>query len=193
MKLPKTFLVFDIESVGLHGEGFAVGYVLIDQLGTELESGLAMCPDASAFGIPSDRDWIRKNVRPALDEKLDPPPTRLIAYVQEPKEVRDFFWKVWIDCKLQYKDECLMAADCSWPVEARFLNQCVDDFPKARREQGPYPFIDITSLILATGKDPLESFGRLTNELPEHNPLADARQSARILIESLKALKLLKK
>jgi hypothetical protein len=189
MKLPKNFFVFDVESIGLHGEGFAVGYVIIDQAGTELESGMAVCLDQAAYGIPSDRDWIRKNVRPALKEKLDPPPTRMIAYYEEPRDVRNFFWGAWV--KWGMDEGAMIAADCPWPVEARFLNQCIDDFPEARRKHGPYPLFDITTLMFATGKDPLATTGRLTNELPEHNPLADSRQSARLLIQCLKQLKLL--
>lgn len=150
VKLPEKFLVFDVESVGLHGEGFAVGYVIIDQSGAELESGLAMCPDMAASGTPADRDWIRRNIRHALDQKVEPPPTRMIAYYEEPIEVRNFFWGVWVhDCR---DAGTWVLADCPWPVEARFLNDCVDDYPLARNQFGPYPIIDITTLVFANRK-----------------------------------------
>jgi hypothetical protein len=40
--------------------------------------------------------------------------------------------------------------------------------------------------ILALGRDPLATNERLPDELPAHNPLCDARQSARLLIEALR-------
>ena len=73
-----------------------------------------------------------------------------------------------------------MAADCCWPVEANFLAQCIAD-NKQRTGDGPYPLLDVSSFLVATGSDPLKQYPRLPNELPAHNPLADARQSARLL------------
>jgi hypothetical protein len=80
----------------------------------------------------------------------------------------------------------MLAADCAWPVEARFLAACVDDQPEQRAWEGPYPLIDIASVRLAAGLDPLATVERLPSEMPAHDPLADARQSARLLIEALK-------
>lgn len=31
------YMVFDVESIGLHGEGFAVGYVVVDRNGERLD------------------------------------------------------------------------------------------------------------------------------------------------------------
>ena len=75
-----------------------------------------------------------------------------------------------------------MVADCPWPVEAKFLNACVREYGMA----GPYPLIDVGSVVLARGGDPTGPFDRLPNELPKHDPLADARQSARVFIEHLR-------
>jgi len=78
-----------------------------------------------------------------------------------------------------------MWADCSWPVEARFLARCVEnDFDK-REWEGPYPLHEIATVLLLAGKNPSEKFPRQENELPEHNPLNDARQSARLLLQSI--------
>lgn len=44
---------------------------------------------------------------------------------------------------------------------------------------------DVASVRLAAGLDPLASAPRLDGELPAHDPLRDARQSARLLIEAL--------
>lgn len=82
-----------------------------------------------------------------------------------------------------------MAVDVGWPVESRFLCSCIDD-DLARVHFAPYPILEISTLLLAAGMDPLENRDRLPNELPRHDPLKDARQSARLMFEAMKILKL---
>lgn len=172
----KTFLVFDVESIGLHGEGFSVGYVVIQSNGETLQEGYFSCPRSEAFGDLDDREWVRKNI----------PRIASADFASEnPKVMRSEFWKIWIEWK---QKGALLAADCNWPVEARFLSQCVDDSKEERKWNGPYPFIDIGSVILGAGGDPLETFERLPREIPAHDPLNDARQSARILVNVLNKL-----
>lgn len=166
------WMVVDVESVGLHGEGFAVGWVVVDHQGRQMESGYAACHDEAASGSASDRAWIREHVVPHLPE-----PTHA-----HPSEVRAWFWRHWMGWK---KRGAVLAADCCWPVEARFLAACVDDDPEARRWEGPYPLHDVASLRLAAGLDPLGTEERQPDEEPKHHPTADARQSARLLIEAL--------
>lgn len=166
----QLYLVFDVESIGLHGEGFAVGWVVINQEGFEMESSYSACPRLAAKGSIDDRKWVDSNI-----PEISPNCTI-------PEMVRADFWEVWLKWKSK---GAILAADCAWPVEARFLIYCVNDSPEERNWQGPYPLIDIGSVLLASGSDPLQKFDRLPSELPEHNPLCDARQSARILIKAL--------
>lgn len=167
------FMVFDVESVGLHGVGFAVGWVVVSSRGTEVEKGKAYTPAASQPGTPDSHKWVAENVG---DLGLPVKRTR--------REVRDAFWQAWMHWKAQ---GAVLAADCPWPVEARFLIDCVNDAPEEREWQGPYPLIDVASVRLAVGLDPLGTDSRLADELPVHDPLADARQSARLLLEALRA------
>lgn len=165
-------MVFDVESVGLHGEGFAVGWVVVNGYGNQIQHGLVACNPTLAVGNRDGRIWISQNL-PRI-ESLIP--------CEWPRDVRSAFWKEWQRWRA---DGVILVADCAWPVEARFLAACVDDSPVDREWQGPYPLHDLGSILLAAGKDPLQKFPRKENEIPEHNPLADARQSARILIETL--------
>jgi len=169
--IDRPWLVFDVESLGLHGEGFAVGWVVIQRQGQQaprmLADGIACC-----LPIGPIPQWVRENVMPHLP---------LSTHVAE-RDVRGAFWRVWE----RWREEgSLLAADVSWPVEARFLAACIDDDRARRLWSGPYPLIDIASVRLAKGFDPLAEEERLPNELPAHNPLADARQSARLLMEAL--------
>ena len=170
----QLFMVFDVESVGLHGEGFAVGWVVVDRRGSELSCGLAACNPADADGDDEGRPWVEEHgpadIFPPADE-------------YGPMWVREQFWDAWR--AWSSRGDVVLVADCAWPVEARFLARCVDDSREARFWEGPYPLHDLASIRLAAGLDPLGTCERLPDELPAHDPLADARQSARLLIEAL--------
>ena len=172
----KSFFVFDVESIGLHGEAFAVGG------GVYLENGSAQwefriaCNPSLAAGVQEDRQWVSENIHP------------IQATASSPKAVRDEFWKLWVRA---YREKASMAVECGWPVEARFLCACIDDDEKdVRRLESPYPVIEIASVMMAAGMDPMTLCDRLPSELPRHDPLADARQSARLLSEALAKLNL---
>jgi hypothetical protein len=165
-------MVFDVESVGLHGEGFAVGWVVVHRAAGELEQGLLCCAPDLAFGSEESLQWVAEHA-PAMKTTH--------AY---PGEVRAAFWKAWLQWKAK---GAVLVADCCWPVEARFLAACVADEPAQREWEGPYPLHDLASVLLALGRDPLATNERRPDELPAHHPLADARQSARLLVEALAA------
>jgi len=168
------FFVFDVESVGLHGEGFAVAGGLYS--GIDDQSGNVIsdweftyaCPPEMAEGNKEGREWIKKNV-PEL-EFTHACPTKM----------RGAFWNQWLRAR---ELDAPMVADCLWPVEARFLLQCVHDSPDERAWKGPYTFHEVGTLRLATGvtdsTGEMASPDRLPDELPIHSPLADARFSAR--------------
>lgn len=216
----QLYLVIDIESLGLHGPAFSAGYVVVDEEGNELESGIKVCDiskyvkpptiladvgeinpniinelnaehlseDDMMLLIPAgegtifklhnysqiDLDWINENVIPNLPE----------VNCESLAELRDWFWEIWIKWK---SEGAYMVSDCAWPVETNFLSDCVKN-SNDRNWTGPYPLIDVSSILLSIGKDPVGNYGRKDNELPEHNPLNDARQSARVLIKNLKEL-----
>lgn len=163
------FFVIDVESIGLHGEAFAVAWVAVDGARTVGEEVIACLPER-AVGRRSHREWCAANIPP------------IPATEPRPSCVRDTFWIRWCE----YKEQGYwLAADCCWPVEARFLAACVDDHVGERTWEGPYPLIDIGSVLFAVGLDPLGTYQRFPSELPVHDPLADARQSARLLLEAI--------
>lgn len=179
--LPEHLLVFDVESVGLHGEAFAVGYVVVGTKDWDTcDEGLIACLSDNAAGRRDDHDWVEEHI-----------PKRVIVegysceWVQSPREVRDAFWRKWLHLQ---NEGAWLTADVAWPVEARFLNACVDDDAARRNWEGPYPLLDIASVRLAAGLHPLGVVARTAGELPVHNPLADARQSARLLGEAFRLI-----
>lgn len=166
------FFVFDVESVGLHGEGFAVaGGVYLANGAAQWEFCYA-CPIDEAKGDDEGRKWVKENV-PTLD-----------VTHRLPIGIRDAFWLDWLKAKAQYP-EIVMAVECGWPVEARFLCAVIDDEPEDRRWKGPYPLQEVASYLAAAGMNPMATYERTPSEMPAHNPLTDARLSARLLSEAL--------
>lgn len=165
------FYVFDVESVGLFGEGFAVGYTVVNESGKELDAACFSClRKIDSYDAPeSDKDWVTKNVPPL--EKTH----------QRPEKMREDFWKSW---KYWRGQGATMVADCLFPVESLFLVDCIME-NDTRKQTSPYPLVDLNGVLLAKGFSPIETFERIPGEFPYHNPLADARQSARILIQCL--------
>lgn len=167
-------MVFDVESIGLHGEAFAVGYVVMEDDGEIIDVGSYSCPPDAARGNAESREWVKANIPPLH-------PTH-----ETPADIRRVFWSAYRTYKSY---PATLWADCAWPVEARFLIACIEDDHANREWAGPYPLHEIATLALARGIDPLATYERLPDELPQHNPLCDARQSARLLAMLLKGIK----
>lgn len=172
--MKNQLFVFDVESIGLYGDGFAFGYVVLDTVSLQtVTEGGAYCDPFYAGGYYEARQWVAENVS---TEGL-----RRISSLQELR--RDFWEKVWTPLA----DSSVMMADCPVPVEANFITACMRDVVGVNNSshfaQSPYPVLDIASVLFACGVNPLSNFPRASDELPEHHPLMDARQSARVLRE----------
>lgn len=169
----KSFFVFDVESVGLHGEGFAVGGGVFLENGALRWGFCLACPIDEAEGLIADRQWVKENI-----------PVLALTH-HGTKGLRMDFWKYWEKAK---RGGSIMAADCLWPVEANFISACIRDDAQ-RLADGPYPFLEIASFLQAAGMDPIGTYNRTSSELPKHNPYCDAVQSARILAVALANIK----
>lgn len=167
------YFVFDVESVGLHGEGFAVGWVVVStEQERPIEAARLACPVEQSAGDDAGRLWLRENC------------PRFVATHTTPEEMRADFWKAWRAWVRTHNAR--MVADCAWPVEARFLLDCIADNPRERQWNGPYPLLDLSGILIARGLDPVGRYERQSSdELPEHDPLADARQTARLFLKYL--------
>lgn len=171
-------LTFDVETRGLFGQSFAVGFVLTSDAGSTLFEGIRSClfmdvdPDGGSTWKENDA-WLEENVLPHL-----PAPDCFTAF-----EVRHKFMDDLRSMKraADRQDEKLyLLADCAFPCEARFLTECWRDDPLKNGPLMPYPLLDLSAILLAKGYDPVGMYARRDNENPTHNPLNDARQSSRI-------------
>ncbi|HEY9598498.1 MAG TPA: hypothetical protein V6D33_12590 [Cyanophyceae cyanobacterium] len=166
------FMVFDVESVGLHGEGFAVAYVVIDKEKTIRDRGLFHCNYELALAASSeDKLWVEQNVLPYLPEP-DPDLT--------PRDIRFRFFEKWLYWREQ---GATLWADCGWPVEGRFLANCVSDNLPINYWSGPYPLQEIATVRTMIGRDPIEPYE--LSEEQRHNPLAECEYIAPLLVDWL--------
>lgn len=166
-QLPPFLFVFDVESNGLFGPWFAVGYVVVNtETWTEVDCGY--------FGVSPLRDhwpmeaFVTDHVLPAL-----PHPTH-----SDREPIRVEFLRAWDAWRAR---GAWLAADVPFPVEARFL----DDVLRDARGLSPYPLFDIASAMTAAGMNPMATYDRLPDETPAHHPARDARQSVRLLRTAL--------
>jgi len=165
--------VFDCESIGFYGEAFAWGAVLVGPDGKEEGSWSAACDPVKARGGQDGRAWVEMNVRvPAWD-------------CQTPREMRNRFWKALQEARERAGGPVLNWYHVGYPVETEFLRRVYRDQSEVRKRLMPKPVNDVETMVLLTG---LAEPARLPAELPEHNPLSEARYAARILGECLKRL-----
>lgn len=179
-KLPKLssqtkLLSFDLETNGLHGEAFAIGAVLVNAKGEILEKFTARCP------INGETDeWVQANVLPAI---ANMPITHDNA-----TNLRSDFWRWYL--QTEPKSDYVLVSN-GYPVEYRFLIQCQEDDLDNRYWDHPFPILDLTSILLATGHDPSAKSQLISGIVREgnfsrHNPLDDATIAARAALKALK-------
>jgi len=164
------FVMFDVESNGLVGEGFAVGAVV-----AETKS----CVILEKFEVrgPCEEpvQWVKENVLPQLDAGgLN------LTHYSLPS-LRSAFWD-WLQEK---KSEGLpIWGDFGVPVEANFLLACVADNLEKREWHLPYPLHELGTLMLTAGIDPDINREEFVAEMIEgrqvrkHHPTWDSEVAA---------------
>jgi hypothetical protein len=204
-------MVLDVEAVGLQGEAFAYGYVVIDLATGELEEARRVgCDPARARGSSNRYAWVLENVPSYVWTESVPYGHVLDA----PRVVRDDFWAAWQRLRGPRGGEVDLWADVGWPVEARFLAQCVDDGRDRERDYtGPYPLLDVSTVLsvypylkladpwgdgrsgvktassacMRPDGKPEPFGGGILDQLTIHDPLCDAYVSARQLYHATRA------
>lgn len=165
----ELFFVFDTETDGYHGKTFAVGWVVVNRRGEVKGEGLL---STDQYKIQSK--WVKDNILSHL--KLEH---------RMPLGFRNDFWKQWNKWR---KEGALTWAWFQWPCESNFLTECVNDLHFEREWNNPAPVHEIATVMKLAKMGSQHSYPDLPSELPTHNPLCDARKSARLLLEALDRL-----
>lgn len=178
------YLTFDVETRGLYGEAFAVGYVLTTDTGEVVLEGQHACQFLKAAEDLLDttplatREFLESCVLPVAPS----------VDCESPHEVRMKFQQVWKRADREAnlgKEDLYLVVDCPFPCEVGFLQQIRKEVGHGSFV-GAYPLIDVASMVLKDGGNPIGTFHRTDDEKPAHNPLNDARQSSRILHQLLR-------
>ena len=163
------FFSFDAETDGLYGEPFAVAAVVMDEEGRILDRFCEKCEE------PGVRDaWTRENCLPWLAD---------IPKCESRAALRERFWQFY----RKHRESCVIVADVPYPVEAGLLRSCVETDPGERRGEGPFPLIDVASVLFARGIDPLADrfeYSGWTGK--QHHPMDDAVASCLCLIRAMR-------
>jgi hypothetical protein len=178
----------DAETDGLWGDHFAIAAVVLDDKGNKAAEFEGRVADMSVVKDP----WVRENIVP-LCEKLTP--------YDSIRELRDAFWDFW----MTWCERALPMDDCGSSVEAHLFRKCIEDEPVVRTWQGPFPLLDLGTLLYSCGINPRavkegEEASRITlagladRGMNLHNPVDDAYASGlcwlkyvRLVREKLKA------
>ncbi len=156
-------LMFDVESISLHGEGFAVAAVVANKRNGIITSNFQLL---SLEGEAKASDWVKENILPCLQQM----PT-----CETSRELRDKFYEFY----MQHKETCDVWSDCNFPVETNFLSAIVADDHESRQWEMPYPLLDLCTIVDAN-IDRINNCGE--GGLIKHNPLHDSIASLRMLL-----------
>lgn len=164
---------FDVESFGLMGAPFAVGWCVFEYTGDfwdECSSGYAALPFESTFlDAPirtkrSDEEWVRANVLPHLPAHTH---DNRIHWYQA-------FFDAWEDAGsppfLTYN---------GYPVEARFLEYAFQVCPDRMVPGEPILVLDLAQRLFSKHRKG-DDFPPDPGEMPSHHPTNDARRAGRI-------------
>ncbi len=174
LNIPFPWFVFDVESLGLFGYPFAVGWCVVDKDGKELDSSWLGCSIESVrdksnpLSDIESYNWCKENI-----------PEEVLKGNVAQRDMYKYFKR-----NLSYWQAkgCSVICDCPFPVEAKFLRRLIKRFNDIDGDilTSPYPLYDVASILAAHGKDPLKEYPRLGNEI-KHHPLWDSVVSAKQL------------
>lgn len=150
--------VFDVESTELFGTGFAVGAIVMDKSGNEIDRFELV----SKEGIQNACDWVVENVIPVIKD---------MPRCETDLELRNRFYEFY----QKHKENCEIWADCGFPVETNFLAAVAADDYENRKWEMPYPLMDL-STMMDVNIDRISTSGVI--DLIPHNPVDDAKASS---------------
>jgi hypothetical protein len=128
---------FDGETNGLYGQAFIIAAVVGADDGSEIANFLGRCPIKGPVN-----PWVEENVLPAVADI----PVTCASYADLLESFYPFY--------MTHKKDADVIAAIPYPVETTILRDMITAVP-SRDFDGPYPLIDIASVLKAKGHNPL--------------------------------------
>ncbi len=158
MTKDKYFIV-DAETDGLYGDFISAAVIVTDIDFNELEHAYyGICEK----NLKVTDEWVRENVLPKMGEYTE---------CCDEAELLERVWELW----MKYRETAYAIGDVIHPVESRLFAKCVQRDEATRKMLGPYPFLDVASILFTKGEDPLverKNFYGMNGEC-QHNALDD--------------------
>lgn len=168
------FIVIDVESNGLYGQAFCVGAIVMDYGGRVLSDFICRCPIDQVI-----EDFVEENVIPPLDA------AGIEEDAKSPDELKEKFIEWYADastCNPDSRRPIKVYVDVGYPVDTAFLYSL-------RGMVGPYPLLDVATMLYAWGEDPLIKRSEFAADLigtskgHSHDPRWDAELSGLCIIK----------
>lgn len=161
-----NFFFVDAETDGLYGPFISIAVIVVNSQYQELERHYwGICREQ----LKVETQWVKDNVLPVMGQ-YEP--------CQNEEELLSKFWSVWE----RNSENTYGIADVCFPVEARLFEKCIRSDINDRMQKGPYPLIDLSSVLLAKGIDPLVDRKSLQKGkgAKQHNALNDVEMTIEI-------------
>lgn len=183
----KNIFVFDVESIGLYGDAYAVGAIVIkpDLLPIETDDDVQRII-VDSFAIASENQVIKAYesnntfIKKIIGRVMEFNTCKTLADLEN--EFMRFYGK--------HSASCDIYADCIYPVESNFLSSIARRFGSKYENSMPYPLKDICNFI-DVDIDRFE-YAEMSN-LPKHDPYYDSMTSAFSLLKFAREFKNMQK
>ena len=162
----KLFFI-DAETDGLNGSFISVAIIVTDMECKEIER---LYCGISKEKLDVKDEWTIKNVLPILGQYEE---------VNNEEELLERVWQSWE----KYSNCAYAIGDVIFPVEARLFQKCIMKNVSERGMQGPFPLLDLASLLYANKIDPLCDREKILcnqNDNLQHNALYDVETMIKI-------------
>ncbi|OUP50171.1 hypothetical protein [Lachnoclostridium sp. An181] len=159
--MDREYYVFvDAETDGLYGRFLTVAMLILNREMKEIERRYLGVKKENL--IVTDK-WTKAHVLPVIGGYEE---------VEDEKQLLEKTWNIW----MKYAEHAYAVADVCYPVECRLFQKCVELNRVERMFHAPYPLVDLSSLLLAKGIDPLKNRKELVHNIGEeqtHNAMYD--------------------
>lgn len=160
----EKYMFVDAETDGLYGQILSIAAIVADENGNECEH-FYIKQKISLSEIQDE--WVREHVYPILGDAPE--------YDTE-DALLDAFWEFYV-----IHPNCFVIADVPYPVECLLFHKCVMKNEMNRKNLAPFPLMDLSSMLLAKGIDPLKNRCELLGKTEMmHNALTDVRVALEI-------------
>lgn len=181
-KKEKNTFMFDVESIGLYGAGFAFSAVVADKKGKIIDSASYSCLTEEVIKELNKLEFFTTGEGKEIITEC-----KKLNQVNSLKELRNKFYNFY----MKYKDNCDIYSDCNYPVETNFLADVANDDLEIRQWNMPFPLLDVVHKV-SPEVDRVEYYTRknayyilqdVANRKPiKHNPYWDCVCSLYLLI-----------